>query len=82
MWILIALVILYKTYSTRLKERKNALIASFSFIIFGISDFIEMQTGAWYKPTSLLITKAACVITFAFCLRSYLKTKSRLKRDA
>ena len=74
---MIASVILYKTYSMRAKEKVNPLIASIAFIIFGISDFIEMQTGAWYKPTSLLIMKAACMITFAFCLHTYFKHKSK-----
>ena len=31
------------------------------FIAFGISDFVEIHTGAWYKPWWLLAWKAACV---------------------
>lgn len=30
-------------------------------IIFGISDFVEMGTGAWWRPWWLLAWKGACV---------------------
>jgi hypothetical protein len=28
---------------------------------FGISDIVEIFTGAWWKPASLLLMKAACL---------------------
>ena len=31
-------------------------------IIFGLSDFVEMTTGAWWQPWWLLVWKAACLV--------------------
>jgi hypothetical protein len=31
------------------------------FVAFGISDFVEIHTGGWYKPWWLFAWKAACV---------------------
>ena len=35
-----------------------------SFFAFGISDFVEIHTGAWYRPWWLLAWKATCVAGF------------------
>lgn len=31
-------------------------------IFFGLSDFVEMTTGAWWQPWWLLAWKAACIV--------------------
>lgn len=41
---------------------KLALVAGFG--LFGISDLIEIATGAWWRPVELLLLKAACIATF------------------
>ena len=43
------------------------VIASLAFVAFGVSDIIEAQTGAWWKPFGLLVLKAGCVVTFVVC---------------
>jgi hypothetical protein len=30
-------------------------------VVFGVSDFVEIFTGAWWRPVWLLAIKAACV---------------------
>ena len=45
------------------------------FLLFGISDLIEMQTGAWWRPVWLLVLKVACVLGLAGCLMSYYKRR-------
>ena len=35
------------------------------FLAFGISDFVEIETGGWYKPWWLLLWKASCLVGFA-----------------
>ena len=57
--------------------RRLQVGASVSFILFGISDFIEMRTGAWYIPWTLFLLKAACVISFLSLLRIYMITKKK-----
>jgi len=49
----------------------NLIISAILFILFGISDLIEMQTGAWWRPLSLLALKSACVVGFALCFIKY-----------
>lgn len=39
--------------------------AAMAFAAFGISDIIESQTGAWWRPWWLLLLKAACIAVFA-----------------
>lgn len=52
------------------------IIASLAFIAFGISDIIEASTGAWWRPFSLLVLKAVCVVSFIGCFIKYKKIKS------
>jgi len=35
--------------------RRQRRIAALHFILFGISDVVEAQTGAWYRPIWLLL---------------------------
>ncbi len=41
------------------------LAAGLLFLAFGISDFVEMRTGAWYKPWWLFAWKAATLVGLA-----------------
>ena len=58
---------------------KISIITSIAFVVFGISDIIEAQTGAWWRPFSLLTLKAACVITFTLCYLQYRYLKNNKK---
>lgn len=47
------------------KARSNAdlkAVAAVLFLTFGLSDFVEIQTGGWYKPWWLLAWKASNLI--------------------
>jgi hypothetical protein len=57
------------------KFRGLQIGASVSFVLFGVSDFIEMHTGAWYTPWTLFALKAACVTSFLIHLRIYMTEK-------
>ena len=48
-----------------------AVVAVVALFWFGISDFIEARTGAWYRPPGLLLWKAACVAALLHCLFRY-----------
>ncbi|MGK0190183.1 MAG: hypothetical protein ACI9R3_006003 [Verrucomicrobiales bacterium] len=61
-WIAIALVIARRAATTG--NRKDWLPAA-AFFAFGISDAIEMSTGAWWKPWWLLVWKVTCVAIIA-----------------
>jgi hypothetical protein len=49
-------------------KRRNPdlmLITGLLFLAFGISDFVEITTGGWYKPWWLLLWKGLCLTGFA-----------------
>jgi hypothetical protein len=37
-------------------------LACAAFLVFGISDLIEINTGAWWRPWWLFVMKAVCVL--------------------
>ena len=58
--------------------RNAKIVAAVNFAAFGISDFVEMQTGAWWRPWWLLTWKATCIAVMAAQLVLYLRRKRRL----
>ena len=42
--------------------RRASWVAAVLLIAFGISDLIEIQTGAWWRPPELLIFKGLCLV--------------------
>ena len=55
------------------KYRRIALSASFALILFGISDFIEIRTGAYWIHRELLVLKILCLAGFVFSLLWFAK---------
>jgi hypothetical protein len=53
-----------------------AATAAFGFVLFGISDLIEIGTGAWWRPGWLLLAKIACLSLLVACLLAYLRDRS------
>ncbi len=45
------------------------------FLIFGASDFVEIRTGAWYRPWWLLTWKASTVVALALMYALYKKRR-------
>jgi hypothetical protein len=54
------------------------LIACAVFILFGASDFVEAQTGAWWRPLWLLCWKGLCLVVLTWCYWKYRQIKARL----
>ena len=44
------------------KSRRDACIALVTFILFGVSDYVEAHTGAWWRPWWLLVWKGLCIL--------------------
>lgn len=70
-WFLIALV-LALFYRRRLPPPWRWLLP-LAFAVFGVSDVVEVGTGAWWRPWWLLVMKAACVLVFVVALRAHLR---------
>ncbi|QDU48136.1 hypothetical protein [Gimesia panareensis] len=63
LWISIACLFLVRLRRSQ-QNRDLAITCVIAFALFGVSDFIEIRTRAWYQPVSLLILKAGCIVTF------------------
>ena len=55
----------------------DAAIAAVTFLLFGLSDYIEAHTGAWWQPIPLLLLKGGCIVVFLVLLVRYWKKKGR-----
>jgi hypothetical protein len=54
------------------KTRINRLITTLIFLLFGGSDIVEVQTGAWWSPWWLFVWKASCILSMAILFWVYL----------
>ena len=66
LWLLIALVL---TMKLRMPRPWRWLLPC-AFAVFGVSDLIEVRTGAWWEPWWLFVMKAACVLVFLLAWRA------------
>ena len=57
------------------KRRKIAYFAAATFFLFGISDLVEIHTGAWWRPVWLLLFKGLCIGALTVCWMCYRKSR-------
>ncbi|MFH1725446.1 MAG: hypothetical protein ABII00_12625 [Elusimicrobiota bacterium] len=57
--------------------RPTAFLASALFALFGVSDLVEMRTGAWFEPWWLPAWKSACLLGLAAAGLRYRTLKRR-----
>ena len=65
----------------RRDHRVTEVIASVTFLLFGLSDFVESHTGAWWRPWWLLVWKGVCLLVFLILLVRYIREKKRAMDD-
>jgi lipopolysaccharide export LptBFGC system permease protein LptF len=56
------------------RKRRNPdlmLATGLLFLAYGVSDFVEIRTGGWYKPWSLLLWKVCSILGFAIMYRLF-----------
>lgn len=63
LWLGIAGIIAWRL-RRRVGSAKMDWLLPPTFVVFGISDFIEARTGAFWVPWWLLVVKTACVVVF------------------
>ena len=56
-------------------RRRMCLVTAVTFVLFGVSDYAEAHTGAWWRPWWLLMWKAGCLLVFLVQLIAYQKSK-------
>lgn len=61
-WIALGLAALVVSFTAVREYRNLARFTAAALVLFGISDFIEVRTGAFWEPAWLLAINAACVL--------------------
>ena len=60
-------------------QRRLFLFSVPVWVAFGISDFVEIQTGGWWKPWWMLAWKGVCLISIIVLYSCYYKRSKRLR---
>src|SRR5687767_449035 len=67
-WILVGIVVFRRNLpQSSARVRKIGAFAAGVFVLFGVSDFIECFTGAWWEPWGLLLLKVSCMLALVAC---------------
>ena len=66
---------------SRILYQRLGQVTAFWFVLFGVSDIFEVFTGAWYKPLSLLVLKAVCIVALIACGITYRLIPNPDRRD-
>jgi hypothetical protein len=74
-WFLFAIGFAVNAGKTSGKTRINRLITTIIFLLFGGSDIVEVQTGAWWSPWWLFVWKASCVVSMVILFWVYLRDR-------
>jgi hypothetical protein len=78
LWVSIGIVLVVLGLHRTLGAKRKYLVVAGVLICFGVSDFVEAHTGAWWKPWWLLLWKASSVVFIAAILmRALPKPKPR-----
>ena len=62
------------------RSRRNTdlrIVTAILFLTFGASDFVEIQTGGWYKPWWLLAWKALNLVGFVILFSQFRRRSTR-----
>jgi len=74
-WLILGIFFLTLSKIIPQKYKKLALFTSLILILFGITDFIEIRTGAYWIPWWLLVWNIFCVSGIILSTVWYIKLK-------
>ncbi len=46
-------------------SKPERIVLAVTFLAFAYSDYVELRTGAWWRPWWLLVLKGTCLVCFA-----------------
>src|SRR5687768_7695712 len=75
LWIVMGIGFLAGALARASLHRRRRFFLALILIAFGVSDIVEAQTGAWYRPLGLLIWKGICVICLLTSVMLHLKRR-------
>ena len=67
----VAFAVLVPIATKAVLPARDRVILAIAFVVFGVTDFIEIYTGAWWEPWWLLCMKGLCVIVFLYGIGRY-----------
>ncbi len=73
-WFVLA-VIVFVAGLRRVNVRRIAWPATGTLALFGLSDLVEITTGAWWRPLWLLVWKGLCIVALVALLWLELKRR-------
>ncbi len=76
LWLVIGFVFAVVAWRRVGRERSSCYAASITFVLFGLSDIVEISTGAWWRPWWLLVWKGLCVVSLVML---YIHHRNRRK---
>lgn len=76
LWLVFAFIFLVTAVQSSDRKRRLWLIVAAAFLVFSISDVIEAQTGAWWRPLWLLALKGGCIAVFVYAVWTYRRIAS------
>ncbi|MGY8656657.1 MAG: hypothetical protein ACKVJX_23835 [Verrucomicrobiia bacterium] len=76
LWAAFAIAFCVMAFRATGRRRRLSLTLAAAFLAFGVSDLIEAQTGAWWRPPWLFILKAGCVGVFAYGVWEYRRIRN------
>ncbi|GMU80367.1 MAG: hypothetical protein AMXMBFR47_02380 [Planctomycetota bacterium] len=77
LWTSMGLGILLWSRRRDARQRRLSAQAMIVLILFGVSDFVEATTGAWWRPWWLFAWKAACVLLLIWVFARLLRGGAR-----
>ncbi len=81
-WTGCGVVVLTKTRRSGTSARGRGYLLAATFVLFGLSDVVELQTGAWWRPWWLLVWKATCIaVLVSAALRNWRDSSRHSNRE-
>ncbi|MEN8252016.1 MAG: hypothetical protein ABFQ53_00330 [Patescibacteria group bacterium] len=74
-WVSLGIFVLTLSKIISSKYQKLTLFASGTLILFGLSDFIEISTGAYWEPWWLLALNIFCILGLIVSFIWYIKLR-------
>jgi hypothetical protein len=79
LWFALSIALMARLFKEGSHSRfcKLLVLSASTFFVFGLSDVIEANTGAWWRPWWLLLMKGLCVVSFVVCFIWYRRLTAR-----
>ena len=74
-WIGCGIVVGVKSLQADPPHHGRGLLSAVTLVLFGLSDVVELQTGAWWRPWWLAVWKGLCINILIACAIIHFRTR-------